>query len=472
MSGPIEKLSRHFVDNMVDNFLFRLMRDPYVENLWEMIATTMKVTPLHLMETVLRAEKGKPLGRPFGSVYHFSPWQELMFNPVHLFRLPVREKNMVKTQVTLGPSAKKPLELEIPLLISGMSYGGALSKKARIALALAATAAGTAVNTGEGAFIPEERESATRYIYQYHRGQWPHGNKREFYSLADMIEIQLGQGAQASSPQTTPAKKIDEELREIYGLKEGEDMVISSRLPDVESKEDLKNLVFRLKEETGGAPVAYKFAATHYLEEELEIALFAGVDVIVVDGAEAGTHAGQPLLEDDFGLPTMHALVRAADFLAAKGEKENVSLIAGGGLFSPGHFLKAMALGADAVYLGTVAIMAMIHTQMAKTSPMEPPTQLALYSGKLKEELDVDLAAQSLANFLRSSVAEMVLGAVTLGKEDLRAVNREDLCALTPYAATVTGVAPAYTRAHAREKTYQLPETALEEKAAAEKSLQ
>ena len=85
MSGLVEKALRRVADNVVDNFLFRLMRDPYVENLWELVATTMKVTPLHLMETVLRAEKGKPLGRPFGSVYHFSPWQELMFNPVHLF---------------------------------------------------------------------------------------------------------------------------------------------------------------------------------------------------------------------------------------------------------------------------------------------------------------------------------------------------------------------------------------------------
>jgi glutamate synthase domain-containing protein 2 len=283
-----------------------------------------------------------------------------------------------------------------------------------------------------------------------------------------MIEIQLGQGAQASTPQTTPAQKIDEELREIFGLKEGEDAVIAARLPEVESKKDLKNLVFRLKEETGGVPVAYKFAATHYLEKEMEIALSAGVDVIVVDGAEAGTHAGQPLLEDDFGLPTMHALVRAADYLEAKGVKEKVSLVAGGGLFTPGHFLKAMALGADAVYLGTVAVMAMIHTQMAKTAPMEPPTQLALYSGKLKEELDVELAAKSLTNFLRSCVAEMVLGAVALGKEDLRAINREDLCALTPYAATVTGVAPAY-----RERMPHHPQaTAGEEKAGAEKSLQ
>ncbi len=297
MAGILENLARRISDQMLDRFFLRLARDPYVENLWELIATTMKVTPLHLMETVLRAETGKPLGRPFGSVYHFSPWQELMFNPVHLVRLPVAEKQQVRTKVTLGPAAKKPLELEIPLIITGMSYGGALSKEARLALARAATMAGTAVNTGESAYIPEERESASRYIYQYHRGSWPHGNKPEFYSLADMVEIQLGQGAQASAPQTTKAEKIGPELRDIYGLKEGENLHIASRIPGIESGADLKNLVFKIKEQTGGVPVAYKFAASHYLEEEIKIALEAGIDVIVIDGAEAGTHAGQPLLE-------------------------------------------------------------------------------------------------------------------------------------------------------------------------------
>ena len=279
-----------------------------------------------------------------------------------------------------------------------------------------------------------------------HRGLWPHGNKTEFYALADMIEIQLGQGAQASTPQTTKAKQIDEEFRDIYGLAEGEDMVIDSRLRGVESPEDLKHLVARLKEETGGVPIAYKFAASHYIEKEIEIALAAGIDVIVVDGAEAGTHAGQPLLEDDFGLPTMHALVRAADYLEEKGVKDVVSLIAAGGLFSPGHFLKAMALGADAVYLGTAAVMAMIHTQMVETAPLEPPTQLALYSGRLKTELDIDRAAESLTNYLQSCVAEMALGVVALGKEALSAVDRHDLCALTPHVADLTGVELAYKR--------------------------
>ena len=447
--GLIEEASRTLVDKIADQLLLRLMRDPYVENVWEIISTTMKVRPRDLMEIVLRAEKGKPLGRPFGTVYHFSPWQDVLFNPVHLVRLPTEDKNNVETKVTLGPQAQRPLELAIPIIISGMSYGGAISKQARIALAKAATAAGTATNTGEGAYLPEERELAAKYIYQYHRGQWPHGNKKEFYTMADMVEIQLGQGAQASAPQTTKADKIDEEFRHIFGLEEGEDAVIASRLSGLESGEDLKHLVARLKEETSGVPISYKFAASHYLEEEIELAVAAGVDVIVIDGAEAGTHAGQPLLADAFGLPTMHALVRAVDYLEEKGVRDKVSIIASGGLLSPEHFLKAMALGADAVYIGTAAVMAMIHTQMVESSPFEPPTQLVLYSGRLKDELDTDLAAKSLTNYLNSCVAEMVLGAVALGKNALAEIDRHDLCALTPEVAAITGVELAYRRKEA-----------------------
>lgn len=444
-------------DKVIDSLLLRIMRDPYTENLFELVSTTLKVTPVNLMETVMRCESGMPIGRPFGSVRHLSPWDELMFNPVAFTRLPTAEKNRIKTDVTLGPKARKPLKIDIPLIITGMSYGGALSKQAKIALAKASTMAGTATNTGEGTLLVEEREEAQRYIYQFHRGMWPHGNKPDFYRLADMIEIQVGQGAQGSSAQATPAKKIGEEMREIYGIEEGEDMVIASRLKDVESPAQLKDLVSRLKEETQGVPVAYKFAATHYMEREVEIALSAGVDVIVVDGAEAGTHAGQPLLADDFGLPTLHALVRTVDYLNERGYRDQVSVIASGGLVNPGHFLKAMALGADAVYVGTIAVMALAFTQFVETVPQEPPTDLLLYTGKAKNELDVDLAAKSLANFLKSCVAEMVLGAQSLGRDALSQVCREDLCALTPYAAEVTGVSPAYRPHHAVGKSDPVP---------------
>lgn len=431
-------------DKVVDSLLLKLMRDPYTENLFELVSTTMKIAPLNLMETVLRCEKGKAIGRPFGSTLHMSPWDELKFNPVYLHKLPTAEKQKIKTDIILGPAARKPLHLKIPIIITGMSYGGALSKKAKIALAKASTLAGTATNTGEGALLVEEREEAAHYIYQYHRGMWPHGNKEEFYRLADMIEIQVGQGAQAAAAQATPAHNIDAEFREIYGLQRGEDMVIASRLKEVETPAQLENLVRRLKEEADGIPVAYKFGAGHYLEKEMDIAIDAGIDVIVIDGAEAGTHAGQPLLSDDFGLPTLYAITRAADHLARKGLKDNISLIASGGLLNPGHFLKAMALGADAVYIGTIAIMALVFTQFIETMPQEPPTELILFTGKAKEELDVDLAAQSLANYLNSCVDEMVLGAQALGKESIADVTREDLVALTRETAEITGVDLGY----------------------------
>ena len=442
-------------DKVVDSLLLKLMRDPYTENLFELVSTTMKVTPLNLMETVFRCEKGKAIGRPFGSTLHMSPWDEIKFNPVYLHQLPAAEKQGIKTDITLGPAARKPLRLKIPIIITGMSYGGALSKKAKIALAKASTLAGTATNTGEGALLVEEREEAKHYIYQYHRGLWPHGNKEEFYRLADMIEIQVGQGAQAAASQSTPARNIDAEFREIYGLQRGEDMVIASRLKEVETPAQLENLVRRLKEETDGIPVAYKFGAGHYLEKEMDIAINAGVDVIVIDGAEAGSHAGQPLLSDDFGLPTLYAITRAADHLTRKGLKDKISLIASGGLLNPGHFLKAMALGADAVYIGTIAIMALVYTQFIETVPQEPPTELVLFAGKAKEELDVDLAAQSLANFLKSCVDEMVLGAQALGKESLADVSREDLVALTREAAEITGVDLGY-RLHERDARNQI----------------
>ena len=438
------KIISGIADKVVDSFLLKLMRDPYTENLFELVSTTMKITPLNLMETVIRCEKGQAIGRPFGSTLHMSPWDELKFNPVYLHKLPTAEKQQIKTDITLGPAARKPLHLKIPIVITGMSYGGALSKKAKIALAKASTLAGTATNTGEGALLVEEREEAAHYIYQYHRGMWPHGNKEEFYRLADMIEIQVGQGAQAAAAQSMPAHNIDAEFREIYGLQRGEDMVIASRLKDVQSPAQLENLVRRLKEETDGIPIAYKFGAGHYLEKEMDIAIDAGVDVIVIDGAEAGTHAGQPLLSDDFGLPTLYAITRAADYRARKGLQNKVSLIASGGLLTPGHFLKAMALGADAVYIGTIAIMALVFTQFVETVPQEPPTELLLFTGKAKEELDVDLAAQSLANYLNSCVDEMILGVQALGKESIADVTREDMVALTRETADITGVDLGY----------------------------
>lgn len=430
--GILSRLLRGAANEVADDAVRTMVRDQYTENLFDMIPVAKKVNPINLAEIVMRAAQGTPIPRPLGSHLRLSPWEKLLFSPVHLFRFPTPEDVGINTSVKIGPGARKPLNISIPLIIAGMSYGGALSKNAKIALARAATMVGTATNTGEAGLMEEEREAAQLLIGQYNRGGWL--NDQEKYSRLDAIEIQLGQGAQGSTPQRSTAKNIGEEYREVFELEEGQDAVIHSRLQDVNTREDFIHLVGRLKAEVG-IPVGLKIAATHHLEKEMQIALDAQCDFITVDGAEGGTHGGPPTLQDDVGLPTLFAASRAAQFLIKKGANRDVSLIATGGLVTPGQMLKAMALGADAVYIGTAAVMAMLGDQMAKSLPFEPPTDLTVYTGKLTDRLDVDKSVQNLFYFLNASVREMELVAITTGKVSLGDVNRDDLVTLDPFLA-------------------------------------
>ncbi|WP_124728538.1 FMN-binding glutamate synthase family protein [Staphylospora marina] len=439
--GLIKRWIRSIINETVDEAITRTIRDQYIENVFEMVPAMKKVGVTNLMEITMRANQGTPISRPLGTPLHLSPWEKLLFNPVHLFRFPTPDNVGIGTSVTIGPRARKPLTISIPIMIAAMSFGGALSKSAKIALAKAATMAGTATNSGEAGLMKEEREAARLFIGQYNRGGWM--NTPDKYRMLDAIEIQLGQGAQGSAPQRTAAHNIGEDFREVFELREGEDSRIHSRLPDVNSKEDFIRLVRRLRTETG-VPVGLKIAATHHLEKELQIAVEAGVDFITLDGAEGGTHGGAPTLQDDLGLPTLFAVTRAHEFLVQKGVNRDISLIATGGLVTPGHMLKALALGADAVYIGTAALMALVSEQIVKAAPFEPPTSLVVYSGKLTDQLDIDQAARNLVRYLNACVREMELVATSLGKTALSDLNKSDLCTLDPFVARATGIQLGY----------------------------
>ncbi|NLI14582.1 MAG: FMN-binding glutamate synthase family protein [Peptococcaceae bacterium] len=430
--GLLAKLLRGVVNEVADDTVRTILRDQYIENLFELVPVMKKVNPINLAEIGMRAAKGIPVSRPLGSHIHFSPWEQLLFNPVHLFRFPTPENVSINTSVKIGPRAKKPLNISIPVMIAAMSFGGALSKHAKIALARAASMAGTATNTGEAGLLEEERKEAQLLVGQYNRGGWL--NSKDKYSRLDAIEIQLGQGAQGSAPQRTTAKNIGEEYREVFGLGKGEDAVIHSRLNGVNTKQDFIERVRELKEETG-VPVGLKIGATHHLEKELQVALDAGCDFVTVDGAEGGTNGGAPILEDDVGLPTIYAVSRAAQFLTGKGVKGDVSLLAAGGLVTPGQMLKALALGADAVYIGTAAVLAMVGDQIGRALPFEPPTDLVVYTGKMTDHLDLHKSAQNLFYFLNACIREMELVAASLGKVSLADINKEDLVALDPFLA-------------------------------------
>lgn len=433
---------RTIVKMAFGSFIRRILKDKYSENLAELYTAVLANPPRIIIETSLRAEDGKPLQRALGSPKNFPHLDNLMFGAAQLGKLPTPEHVKIDSSVTIGKSAKKPLTLEIPILISGMAFGLALSQKSKVAIARAAAILGTATNTGEGSLMPEERQAAKHLIIQFSRGGWT--QSPEILGQADAIEIQAGQGADVSAAVTRPPQTLDRETRKLLGLQPGQEGIIKSRLPGVERPEDLCDLVDWCRRISGGVPIGFKIAGTHFIEHDLEAAIFAGADYIAVDGAQGGSHGAPAMLQDDFGIPTVIALSRAARFLENHGLKDRISLIVSGGLATPGEFLKCLALGADACYIGTAAVFAIAHASVSKALPWEPVTSLVWQEGKHRDQLDIPMAVQNLANYVKSCVAEMTLGVRALGKTGFRQVSREDLCALNREISEITGVQLAY----------------------------
>lgn len=397
-----------------------------------------KISWKDLFEAQIRAEEGIPPNRPYGASRGNYQWEKLLFNPVYLTRKPLNSGDKILTEVILGPRARKPLKISIPILIGGIAYGSGYSAEAKIALAKAATLAGIAANSGNGPFLEDERKYAAKYTLQFTRGFW---SKAEHYlKQADMIEIALGHSARGSAPVRILGKKVRGEVALRYGTIPGLDVLMDARLPEVETMADWNRLVQTLKEVGNGVPVSVKFGASHYIEEEIEIMLRGGVDVLTFDGLEAGTHGGIPLFMDDTGLPLLPALCRATQYLNGTKWKDQVSLVAGGCLVNPADFAKCLALGADAVLIGTITAIVQAHTQTTKTLPWEPPTGLLYSDGKEKHKYNADLGAQHLYYFLESCTRELEMLARCLGKRGLNEFNRDDLVALDPLYAEIAKV--------------------------------
>lgn len=435
---------RREVQQQLRTFMLRLQTDPYRENLWELVSATRRPGPQIILENGLRAEHGAVLQRPLGSPRRWPNLENLVFDGAQLARRPAAHDVPVGMTVTLGPRARKPLQVDIPILVSGMAYGLALSQRAKIALARGAALAGTASNSGEGPVLPLERQAAAKFIIQYHRADW--AKDPDTLRQADMVEIHLGQGASTGVGGEVPAARNSRRLRRELGVAPGRPAVIRSHhaaLADgfePDPARGLRRLVEELRELTGGVPIGVKLAPGRRLEADLDACLEAGVDVIALDGAQAATKGSPPILQDDFGLPTLHALVRAVQHLETRGVRDHVSLIVGGGLYTPGDFLKVLALGADAVYIGTVALFVISHGQVFKALPWEPPTQLVFFGGHQEHRLDVDEGAHHLANFLRAAAREMAVAVRALGKRSVRDVSKEDLTALDELTARLAGV--------------------------------
>ncbi|WP_235792589.1 FMN-binding glutamate synthase family protein [Virgibacillus salidurans] len=402
-----------------------------------------RVSPNTIMENSLRSTSGTIINRPFGSPRNFHHFDGLVFSPAQLSKPPASASEPINMKTTIGPNAKQPLVIDIPLMAGGMAYGIALSGKVKRAIAKATAATGTATNSGEGAYFPEERELAEHFILQYAPGNW--SKSPEILSQADAIEIHAGQGASAASTSSIPPKDLPGDIQEIFHLSPGETLEIPP-FEELKEPDGLKNMVDRLRAETNGVPIGVKMVAGGELEADLKIAIVAGVDFIAIDGGQAGTKGDAPIFEDDFGLPTIYALARAAKYLREKGVKSKISLLVGGGLNTPGECLKAIALGADAVFMGTALIWAMSHDQVTKSLPWDAPTSLVFYGKERAKKFDEEKASYYLENFIKSCNQEMEAAIHALGKHSIQEVNSQDLVALDELTSKITNVPLGYER--------------------------
>ena len=415
-----------------------ILTDSYQENIIELIPGLRHLGIQNMLENSLRAESGDILHRPMGSSKKWPHLDSITFIPAQTTPFPIESDVEVDVQVTIGPRAKKPMKLKIPLMISGMAYGIALSEEVRLSLAQAANHVGTAINSGEGGVLPEELEQAGKYILQFSKANW--AKEEELIKQADMIEVKFGQGAFFGIGGKISPKNLTGRARKIMELKENEDAVIYDNFFEDQTLQDLKGLVDELRDITGGVPIGAKIGAGGKIEEDIDHLLEIGVDYIAIDGGQAATLGAPPILTDDMGIPSLHAIVRAVSHLEERNMRDQISIIASGGLLVPGHFLKMLALGADAVYVGSAMLFAVSHSQSLKAMPFEPPTQLTWNQGKYKDQFKIEDGVQSAEKFLTSSIEEIKIALRAMGKRSLNDLSKNDLVSFDELTARMVGI--------------------------------
>jgi glutamate synthase domain-containing protein 2 len=417
-----------------------LLTRPMSDTLAELMLSLKSTPAVDFLYSSLRAQTGNVVIRPMGSARPSHGFDDLALVPAQLARRPLADDDPVDLSVTLGPRARRPLRASLPVYISGMAYGLALTKNARLALARAAGASDVPLNSGQGPFLEEERRLAKTYVLQF--GRWTWNRDPEILRQADMIEVQVGQGAMPGNAVIATPDEVSPSTRAQMGLKPGEAPVIHAHLfldqPDRPAS--LTDVVRYLRDVTDGVPIALKMGAGQDLERDLDVCLEAGVDVIVVDGTEGATGNAPITLSDHFGIPTLDALVRTVRHLERRDSRRDVSLLVSGGFREPGDVLKAVALGADAVGLATIAMFALAHHQITESVPLYPPTDLVFYRSNPRIPLDVDKGALGLHNFLESCRKEMTLALRTMGRHTLGELSPADVCALDPDIARLTGL--------------------------------
>ncbi len=363
-------------------------------------------------------------------------WDDIQLLTAQLAKPPLLDDAPVGTDVVIGPNAKKPLVLKIPLFVSDMSFG-ALSEPAKIALALGAENAGTGICSGEGGMLPEEQEANSRYFYELASGRF--GFSWDKLSKVQAFHFKGGQGAKTGTGGHLPGTKVTGKIAEVRGLEPGTAAVSPSRFPDWTEISQIKAFADEVRDRTGGIPIGYKLSAQH-IEKDIDAALAVGVDYIILDGRGGGTGAAPVIFRDNISVPTIPALARARAHLDSLG-RHDVSLVITGGLRKPADFIKALALGADAIALSNSAMQAIGCLAMRACHTNNCPVGIATQKPHLVNRLVVEKSAKRLTNFFDASVELMQVMARACGHDHLSKFEHGDLTTWKQEIADLSGVA-------------------------------
>ena len=398
--------------------------------------------------------------RGFGAKRDIPHFDDLVFLGASMSRYPLegyREK--CDTSVVLGDRfAKKPITLDIPVTIAGMSFG-ALSAQAKEALGRGASQMGTSTTTGDGGMTPEERGQSKYLVYQYLPSRY--GMNPEDLRKADAIEVVVGQGAKPGGGGMLLGQKISERVAGMRDLPEGIDQRSACRHPDWTGPDDLEIKINELREITDWEkPIYIKVGAARTFYD-VTLAVKAGADVVVVDGMQGGTAATQDVFIEHVGIPTLPAVRAAVEALKELDMHRKVQLIVSGGIRSGADVAKALAMGADAVSVGTAALIALgdnnetyeadynkIGTSAGYYDDYQDgrdPAGICTQDPELSARLDPVAAGRRLANYLNVLTLETQTLARACGKSHVHNLEPEDLAALTIEAAAMAGVPLAGT---------------------------
>jgi glutamate synthase domain-containing protein 2/nitrite reductase/ring-hydroxylating ferredoxin subunit len=362
-------------------------------------------------------------------------WNDIQFLPAQLATRPLLDEDTVATKVVIGPSARKPLTIDIPLFVSDMSFG-ALSREAKIALSKGAELSGTGICSGEGGMLPEEQANNSRYFYELASAKF--GFCWDNLENVQAFHFKGGQGAKTGTGGHLPGAKVSKEIAKVRGLQEGETAISPATFPDFHGVDDFKAFAKKVRERTGGIPIGFKLAASH-IEKDIQFALDVGVDYIILDGRGGGTGSAPTILRDHINVPTIPALARARKYLDKVGAT-HVTLIITGGLRVAEDFAKALMLGADAIAVSNSALQAIGCLGMRACGSNNCPVGIATQKESLRSRLIIDSSAKQLHNYFDATNNLIKVVARACGYDDVGKFNHNDLSTFDRDLHKLTGI--------------------------------